>query len=541
MCADHGCNEGETDDEHHEVESVPQAVPEMTDRERLLAVLIPSGVSETVLNEICPHGAGLKPNGQAYTVGYTGKEKACTLASLLSSLNVYKVADAGFEAIAANTQWTVEHSKGDDIHEVFRNHRPGSCMRYDSCKSFREVYAVNPACVRVIWLDAKKNPILDQSCSALYWIGKNRIYLDRVYGGSGTIRHAHITKILSDNLKATYGKEVYSIWELSGDDDYPKVTFRLKNHRGRMPYMDTFRWVKKYDDKHIWVTNTLSSRYIDCTLTDGTRLNTSVDSETCSNCGCAVNSEDCQSEGDEYYCESCHSDMFTMCNWTEEIVGSDDGETREIFSRSSQYRERCPNGEQPQWRTIWISQSAINDYFYETVSGNYVHTNHAIEDTNGDYHAPGDDTYAVTEDGAVYPVDEVCQIENGETHPKDDCIEIDGVWYLDGEQPETDDIDEDSEEKDDDDTADSDSQKTPYVIQFEGRTWRKLVNGETIGFNDLRGNLKGFELKYMLRSVRIGSTVNDKIDSFDYYRPLDTDGIASEQLTQTTNGDWVNS
>jgi hypothetical protein len=83
-----------------------------------------------------------------------------------------------------------------------------------------------------------------------------------------------------------------------------------------------------------------------------------------------------------------------------------------------------------------ISDQALSDDFTELSDGRYVHSSLVVEDVNGDYHDPEGDTFTVTENGDIYPNEETCQTHNGECHPIDDCVEVDGEWYLDGTQPE---------------------------------------------------------------------------------------------------------
>ena len=82
-----------------------------------------------------------------------------------------------------------------------------------------------------------------------------------------------------------------------------------------------------------------------------------------------------------------------------------------------------------------ISDDALSDSFTELPDGSYCHNDLVIEDNRGEYHAPDSEDYVITEDGEPYNPNDVVQLSNGECHPSDECVEVDGEWYVIGTEP----------------------------------------------------------------------------------------------------------
>jgi hypothetical protein len=100
-----------------------------------------------------------------------------------------------------------------------------------------------------------------------------------------------------------------------------------------------------------------------------------------------------------------------------------------------------------------VSSDTISSYFTELHDGTYAENELTIEDNRGRTFASDPDSWddaTLTEDGELYHTDDVVQLSDGRTYPQDECVEVDGEWYLSGEEPETetDDADDISENED---------------------------------------------------------------------------------------------
>jgi hypothetical protein len=58
------------------------------------------------------------------------------------------------------------------------------------------------------------------------------------------------------------------------------------------------------------------------------------------------------------------------------------------------------------------------------------------------------DDATLTEDGELYHSSDVVQLGDGRTFPADECVEVDGEWYISGEEPEPENDDDTSENED---------------------------------------------------------------------------------------------
>jgi hypothetical protein len=52
----------------------------------------------------------------------------------------------------------------------------------------------------------------------------------------------------------------------------------------------------------------------------------------------------------------------------------------------------------------------------------------------------------LTEEGELYHTDDVVQLSDGRYYPQDECVEVDGEWYLSGDEPEPETDDDDADD-----------------------------------------------------------------------------------------------
>ncbi len=399
-------------------------------------------------------------------LGFTGKRKAVTweAASKLKTL-------LNLDAMCDSVPWVI--SEGEDIHEVFEEHRPGSCMRDGSKHELRQLYALNPDKVKTAHHVKGSHGLLQSAISCLVWYGKDKVYIDRRYtDGYLPMVKEPLIRSLARQLKAQTGKDVLLVWK---GDDIPgidtisnEVKFTLNRDSDLMPWCDSIRYVVEYDDDTVTLSTSEKRGRICCQDQSGTDITESP----CKCCSCARSIDEDNSRTDEsgsVYCDDCYSEAYSYCNWYEEDYSADDVSEVRIYSYGSAYQHRrvtsIPGSRHrvATWHTIHISESALSDHFTELQDGTYCHNDLVIEDNRGNYYAPDDEgNYVVTEDGETYHPDDVCQTVDDEIHPIENCqelhdgtwclsehaVEIDGKWYYDDDRSEP----EQSSEASDDDT-----------------------------------------------------------------------------------------
>jgi hypothetical protein len=88
---------------------------------------------------------------------------------------------------------------------------------------------------------------------------------------------------------------------------------------------------------------------------------------------------------------------------------------------------------------LTVSSDTISSYFTELHDGTYAENSLTIEDNRGRTFASDPDSWddaTLTEDGELYHSSDVVQLGDGRTFPVDYCVEVDGEWYVSGEEPE---------------------------------------------------------------------------------------------------------
>ena len=365
-------------------------------------------------------------------LGHTGKRKQVswdTVPKLRELLDF----DRMFDAIP----WTI--SQGEAIHDVFEKHRPGSCMR-DTCKrELRQIYVLNPDQVKTAHHAKGLCGLLQSSISCLVWYGKDTIYIDRRYcdGYLPGIKDPLI-RSLKRQLE-TAGKPVLQVWKgdnIVGVDCIEKpIQFCLDRDGDYMPWCDSIRYVVEYDDDTVTLsTSERSGREI---CQDQSGYDITQERMKCCECGCRWSEDDDRlNDNGDRYCESCWSDNYSRCEWSEEDCPTDKVDSVRVYSYDSRYRQRRPiPGSFPAWSTMSICDDVLRDDFTKLSNGSYCHNDLVVEDNRGNYHAPDSDDYVTTEDGEPYNPNDVVQLVNGECHPTENCIEVDGAWYVDGTEP----------------------------------------------------------------------------------------------------------
>jgi hypothetical protein len=178
---------------------------------------------------------------------------------------------------------------------------------------------------------------------------------------------------------------------------------------------------------------------IQCTQTDGTTSeNSSIG--VCGDC-----SDNIQ-EGDEYIHTGRHEDRLVCCCCLDNyrrVEGAGRYGTEEYYVHDDQAIQ--VNGE-------WYDYENLPDSIVELHDGRYAHQDdvvyiesceeyYLVEDEDVCNTADGDwemrDDCVKCEDGAWRLTDDCVKCDDDEWRPADDCVEVDGVWYEEGTEPES--------------------------------------------------------------------------------------------------------
>ena len=140
-------------------------------------------------------------------------------------------------SLYTNKELDIREVKGEEIKKWYlqdnysqspRATLHTSCMRYDSCQEYFDIYIDNPEVVSLIILVNKEGKL---EARALFWKTEQGLYLDRVY-----FSHPTQNELLNNWAKLKYG-EINSYNNLSGK----RLSVQLKNYRFDLyPYIDTF-------------------------------------------------------------------------------------------------------------------------------------------------------------------------------------------------------------------------------------------------------------------------------------------------------------
>jgi hypothetical protein len=257
---------------------------------------------------------------------------------------------------------------------------------------------------------------------------------------SGTYHAKLQYDLFGDYLEKQYGKPCVPIYTNSHKrEQWSKdITFKLKNHNAPLPYMDTIQNVKDCNSRHIWMTTKTTG--IRCTDTSGTWPDGRGRCK-CSSCGCAIDEDDAYNWNDSTYCNDCYSDTVGHCEYTQDDCDADDIQSIELYGHQTRYHSHRTGiyATSPDWHTLHVSSDTISAYFTELHNGQYAENALTIEDNRGRTFASDPDSWddaTLTEDGELYHTDDVVQLSDGRYYPQDECVEVDGEWYISGEEPE---------------------------------------------------------------------------------------------------------
>ena len=138
---------------------------------------------------------------------------------------------------------------GDDIHQSFKNDRPGSCMRYEKCQPWQMLYVNNPDDVDLIVFGIGCGLMSGRTCSWLRWKGRETSFFDKLYAESDSI----LIEKIREKLGPLYG--------VVPNVKNPRSFKLIWKNSHRLPYMDTFLYCKSYNEKDETITLTSIEPY----------------------------------------------------------------------------------------------------------------------------------------------------------------------------------------------------------------------------------------------------------------------------------------
>lgn len=304
---------------------------------------------------------------------------------------------------------------GDDIHRVFENHRPGSCMRSKDKRDMREVYANNPDDVCAAYAIKDEHELLCSSFSAIIWTGKKTNYIDRIYSSGAAFAGAvdSFASAIAETIFAHNGKTVKTIFgKYAGIEHAEKVTFTLQHNSSEpLPWLDSMKVIVGYTDSTVKLSTSGDGEV--CQNQDGTCPDgTNTSRYMCCNCSERVDEDDIRTtDNGDCYCDYCYNECFTYCDWSGECYPNDDVSYVTVYA----------NG---RVREMTIADDVLRSDFTECSgdSCEYIHDDDGIELSNGDYISPAD-----MEEGSY------CELDDGSIVELDDavfCVDIDAYMLV---------------------------------------------------------------------------------------------------------------
>ncbi len=116
-------------------------------------------------------------------------------------------------------------------------------MRYANCQDWLSIYALNPDKVCIAYLLKSEHELLCSDVSLLVWLGKEQIYLDKVYANGFLWRDAKCRILQS--VAAKFDKPAKYLHSSLAGLDFPKagkVTFTLRRDCDTMPGWIVYRY-----------------------------------------------------------------------------------------------------------------------------------------------------------------------------------------------------------------------------------------------------------------------------------------------------------
>jgi len=263
----------------------------------------------------------------------------------------------------------------EDTYEDAAYHLNNSCMRYDRCQRYLNIYTENPNQVTmVIMKGTDPNKIIGR---ALIWkLDNGSTYLDRPYANNDE----------DVNLFKQWGKDKgYTVY---GDSYQHKQVTLDKSNFQYYPYMDTFKYLNR--DKNLLSTD---SNEFDNGNQDWIRLeSTGGDYE-----------EAHQGVWSEYYQEYIDEDNAVYAEDVQSYINSDD----------SIYLE---------YKDIYVTQEA--DVVYSEYDSNYYYEHDAVHSEYLDDWIYSDDSIEVH-----YTAEDTTYVPSGfETRGLVDELKVNGEW-----------------------------------------------------------------------------------------------------------------
>ena len=207
-----------------------------------------------------------------------------------------------------------------------------SCMRYNYCQDYLDIYVDNPAIVSMAVL-RKNNMVVAR---ALIWTDDNGgKHIDRIYtydAKAESLITASLDSLSYPYLRAFHGDQKYQL-EISLD--YTEMI----NYR-KYPYMDSLRYYNT-DNSTLQNHNIGFQDFLEFNQTDGTYYSIDNESHECEFCGSSSTNNDFLSEvtlgrgSGSYGCDECvtysevldrnlRSDCASYCDYSTSYVPEDD-------------------------------------------------------------------------------------------------------------------------------------------------------------------------------------------------------------------------
>lgn len=220
--------------------------------------------------------------------------------------------------------------KGDDIKHWYleENYEPGggslnnSCMRYEKCQKYLDIYSLNPEVCSMLILKSENGKLLARS---LVWVLKNgSTYMDRVY----------TSKDSDSNIFKDYAKERGWLTYYTGGGK--NLSVGLGDHSfEKYPYMDTFIWYNKSGDILSSVSERGDNDWYELQNTDGSFSNSGgIWSEY---------HQEYVGEDEAVWCENInsyvHNEEAIWLEYRQEWAGPDSDVVWSAYENESFYRE----------------------------------------------------------------------------------------------------------------------------------------------------------------------------------------------------------
>ena len=346
---------------------------------------------------------GLDDRLRPVQLGYTGAIKVLNYGRLQLELSDDPRYDIVNHCSVDSILQGITVHTGDDIHDVFEHHRPGSCMRHVYCRDWLRLYANNPDDVGVMKYSGS---LTDHSASWLIWYGKNGNYFDKAYYRDSSAIVHEIKRRIAGHYDVDIGQSPKQ-FKLSWVDSH------------RLPYMDTLRYCKDYSISEGWIR--LSSS--DCGPEvaayetgwhpeDDPEDNTCVE---CTDCANMVDTEDGDGWCDDYghwYCPECYG----MDEFTEEIYPSGELSSENVYSTLDySWASRRSNRYHEPERSIVVHESTLeNNFVWSDRLDLWILVADSV-DIDGDY--------------GIVDSDDVVEDSTGELRWQDDCVMVNDDWY----------------------------------------------------------------------------------------------------------------